>query len=97
MAQKAPTLMRRRGVSQTLEMRGSARKRGYDRAWEKLSIAWRNEHPLCAMCIREGRDTAGVLVDHIVPLKVDPSRRLDRTNLQTLCRHHHQIKTAAGL
>ncbi len=95
MAQKAPTLIRR--TMRTLETRGTARQRGYDRAWEKLSKAWRNEHPLCVMCQAEGRDEPGVCVDHIVPLKVDPSRRLDRTNLQTLCGHHHQIKTAAGL
>lgn len=32
-------------------------------------------------------------VDHIVPIKVAPDRRLDPTNLQTMCKPHHSAKT----
>jgi 5-methylcytosine-specific restriction endonuclease McrA len=34
-------------------------------------------------------------VDHKTPIRIDPSRRLDWTNLQALCRRHHSQKTAA--
>jgi 5-methylcytosine-specific restriction protein A len=37
--------------------------------------------------------TAAVVPDHIVPLRVDPSRQYDETNLQSLCVEHHQEKT----
>lgn len=34
------------------------------------------------------------MVDHRVPISVDPSRRLDPTNLRSCCDHCHQKVTA---
>lgn len=64
--------------------RPSARDRGYDAEWRKLRAQHLAAHPYCVRC----GDPASV-VDHIVPVKIAPHRRLDRTNLQSLCVAHH--------
>jgi 5-methylcytosine-specific restriction endonuclease McrA len=33
-------------------------------------------------------------IDHVIPVRVAPERRLDADNLQSLCWSHHRIKTA---
>lgn len=71
--------------------RGSARERGYDVEWEKLARRWLRENPLCAECDRRGKVEPAVAVDHMVPLKDCPDRRLDVTNLQSLCSPCHNV------
>src|SRR5579862_1734998 len=74
--------------------RGSAASRGYDSDWEKVrQQALRRDKFICRACLVEGRTTPAKDVDHIVPLAVDPARRLDLTNLQSLCRPCHRHKT----
>ncbi len=75
--------------------RESSTRRGYDYRWQKLRLWHMRQHPLCVACNAEGRVTAAELVDHIVPIAVDPTRRLDPTNLQSLCAPCHAAKTAA--
>lgn len=41
------------------------------------------------MCERMGKLIVANVVDHIVPVRVDPTRRLDPSNLQSLCTSHH--------
>jgi 5-methylcytosine-specific restriction protein A len=53
-------------------------------------------HPLCVECLKEGRTEAAVVVDHIVPHRGDPKLLRDWSNLQSLCRRHHNEKTARG-
>src|SRR3546814_2674479 len=69
--------------------RGSARERGYTRTWEKARLVHLREHPLCAMCARDGRTTAATVVDHVVPHRGDDRLFWDRTNWQSLCKPHH--------
>ena len=71
------------------QARGSAASRGYDRQWAKLRLAHLRANPLCVFCQR-----AAVLVDHRVPIAVDPTRRLDPTNLRSCCDDCHQKLTA---
>lgn len=49
--------------------------------------------PLCVCCLAEGRITAATVADHIVPIAVDPSRRLDLDNGRGVCDHHHALIT----
>jgi 5-methylcytosine-specific restriction endonuclease McrA len=70
-------------------VRGSASARGYDRDWAALRASWLTEHPTCHNCGR-----LAVIVDHRVPIQVDPSRRLDRTNLRSCCVDCHNKITA---
>ncbi len=76
------------------EFRPQSRTRGYDRQWELLARSFRVEFPLCRMCLDAGVTRAAALVDHIVPVVIDPSLRLEWSNLQSLCRLCHAKKTA---
>lgn len=72
--------------------RGSARQRGYDTAWDKLSKAHREANPLCVMCEKDGLLVAAKVVDHIKPLRWFPALRLDPSNMQSLCVRHNKLK-----
>jgi 5-methylcytosine-specific restriction enzyme A len=76
--------------------RGTSAGRGYDARWRRLRAWHLTRRPLCAWCERAGRVTRATLVDHLVPItgSGDP-RRLDPTNLQSLCRDCHARKTWA--
>jgi plasmid replication initiation protein len=56
-------------------------------AWRRLRVkVIEEEQGKCQMCGRSYKEDGVVIhVDHIVPLSVDWSRRLDETNLQLLC------------
>src|ERR1035437_4947759 len=74
--------------------RGSSASRGYDGAWQMVrEQALKRDKYLCVACLADGRATPAVDVDHIIPLNVDPARRLDLSNTQSLCRPHHREKT----
>jgi len=76
------------------EARGSAAQRGYDARWRRYREWYLNQHPLCAMCEKEGRVTAAVIVDHVVPVQSkDDPRFYDETNHQGLCVRCNAIKT----
>jgi 5-methylcytosine-specific restriction enzyme A len=69
----------------------SGRARLYDlRRWRDacapLVLA---EEPLCRYCAAQGRVEPAVVVDHIVSVQVDPDRAFERSNLQPLCKSHH--------
>lgn len=64
-------------------------QRGYDSDWYRLRRVHLETHPGCVVC----GSTEGVDVDHKVSIKDRPDRRLDPSNLQTLCRLHHNRKT----
>lgn len=61
--------------------------------WKKLSHHWLMMHPLCVSCEARGIYRKGDLVDHITELRDDWSKRLDPSNLQTLCYACHNRKT----
>src|SRR5262245_36295681 len=71
--------------------RGSARDRGYTTTWDKWARAYRKAHPLCLGCLAVGRTTVAELVDHIVPHRGDARLMWDQSNLQPLCRWHHDV------
>lgn len=60
--------------------------------WRKLRNAVIHEDPLCRMCKPQGRTTAAVLVDHIIPVKFGGQFWL-YSNLQPLCNHCHELKS----
>lgn len=71
-----------------LEVGGYHRERSDDLyhtfRWTRLSRAFRQSHPLCAECARNGRLKAAEVVDHIVPFPVCRDF-FDESNLQSLC------------
>lgn len=64
--------------------RPSSTARGLGADWRKLRAAHLKRHPWCRLCGAEASD-----VDHIVPRRIAPERRLDPTNLQSLCKSCH--------
>ena len=77
--------------------RGSAASRGYDSRWQKARLSFLRAHPLCAECAKAGRYTAATVVDHIIPHRGDQKLFWDPDNWQSLCKYHHDQKTARGL
>jgi 5-methylcytosine-specific restriction protein A len=61
----------------------------YGSAWKAARKAFLAEHPLCAMCEREGRFTAAAIVDHIEPHRGDLELFWRASNWQPLCKPHH--------
>lgn len=60
------------------------------RSWRILSNQFRiKQYNLCKSCGKFAN-----VVDHIIPIKEDWSRRLDERNLQCLCHKCHNKKTA---
>src|SRR5262245_10070473 len=57
--------------------------------WNRMSVWWRRQHPLCAQCLAEGRVSAAHAVDHKIPHDGDPRLLFDVTNLQSLCQRCH--------
>jgi len=76
--------------------RQSASRRGYDRTWRKVAQNKLGKDPLCEHCLEFGKTIAAQLPDHIVPLDKG-GKRLDETNLQSLCRTCHSYKTSREL
>lgn len=64
-------------------------ERGYDRQWQKLRAAVLRTEPLCRSCKTRGQIVSATVVDHIIPIREAPKRRLDVTNLQPLCAPCH--------
>ena len=72
--------------------RPSAAMRGYDRQWRKLR-AHLLRHPVkCSerRCFEQATE-----LDHVVPIRIAPERRLDTSNLRPLCKSCHSKKTRA--
>ena len=76
--------------------RGTARERGYTRDWERESKAYLAEHPLCVTCESEGLFKAAKVVDHRIPHRGNPVLFWDKSNWQSMCKRHHDMKTASG-
>jgi 5-methylcytosine-specific restriction protein A len=54
-----------------------------------------NAHPLCVICLKQGRLSRAVELDHIIAL-VNGGTNAD-SNYQCLCKACHQDKTARDL
>ena len=83
--------------------RRGARRRAHplagDRRWTALAKAWLVDHPWCARCAKRHALHGGPLrrpavhVDHVIPVRIAPELALERSNLQSLCRPCHSVKT----
>ena len=70
-------------------------RRRYGRAWQRVRKAYAEEHPLCEMCLAEGKVHPMEQVHHKVPLSEGGTN--DYANLLSLCVFHHsQLHAARG-
>ena len=60
----------------------------YGRAWKRIRDRYAAEHPLCELCLKDGRLTPVEEVHHILPISHGGTH--DRSNLMSLCRSCHQ-------
>ncbi|UUV97987.1 HNH endonuclease signature motif containing protein [Vagococcus luciliae] len=63
------------------------------RQWRKASLLYRYKNPICEKCERSGKIVKADVVDHIIEIKDDFSKRLDESNFQSLCHACHNTKT----
>ena len=59
----------------------------YGRAWKRIRDRYVQVHPLCEMCLKEGKLTPVEEVHHIVPVSRGGTH--DRSNLMSLCKSCH--------
>jgi len=79
-----------------MERRGSARERGYDRAWEKVRLQKLRRNPLCEDCEARGEIMPAIEVHHVAKVSERPDLRLTMSNLRSLCKSCHSKRTARG-
>ncbi len=73
------------------------RHRYFEARWSQLrNVVLRRDNHLCQECLREGRTQVGNQVDHILPADQRPDLFYHESNLQTLCRKCHAMKTRRG-
>lgn len=66
--------------------------------WRELrAVVMHKQLGLCQQHLSEGHPTPGNIVDHIIPIKKDWSKRLLESNLQVLCIGCHNRKTKMDL
>lgn len=63
--------------------RSSDVNRKYGRAWKRIRDRYAAEHPLCEMCLKEGRLTPVQEVHHIMPVSKGGTHARD--NLMRVC------------
>lgn len=59
--------------------------------WRRISKQVRTEEPFCSECLKKGITKLSEVTDHIVAIKNGGSK-LDRNNLQGLCRNCNNAK-----
>lgn len=62
--------------------------------WRKLRRVHLNGEPMCRFCKAQGYRTLATVVDHITPHKGDEALFFDPSNLQSLCKDHHDATKA---
>ena len=68
----------------------------YDRRWATVRLLYLRDNPLCVDCEAKGIFTAAEEVHHIKKAKLFPELRLEPSNLMSLCKACHAVRTARG-
>lgn len=65
----------------------------HSKAWRKASELYRINNPCCEDCLEENTIRKVDVVDHVIELRDDWSKRLDTKNFRSRCHYHHNLKT----
>src|SRR5262245_21484668 len=57
--------------------------------WRRARRFQLTVEPLCRTCLAEKRVSPATVVDHVIPLALRPDLFLEPSNLQSLCKRHH--------
>lgn len=66
------------------------------KAWHRLRMAQLRDYPLCEFCRQQGRIEKAEIVDHIKPHRGNKELFYDVSNLQSLCKQHHDSAKQAA-
>jgi 5-methylcytosine-specific restriction protein A len=94
MPNRAKTLSQIKHPTPRPDNRPSAWKRGYNGRWKRIRHNHLAKEPLCRECKAMNKITSATVVDHIIPHKGDKKLFYDPNNRQSLCKFHHDSKTA---
>ena len=75
-------------------IRNADYSRMYTWNWRKYSSTFLKQHPLCLICLEDGKIIPASEVDHIKPHKGDKDLFWAEDNHQALCKPCHSRKTA---
>lgn len=76
---------------------GKTRQKMYNTtSWRVVRKVHLVNNPLCVQCKKESKVALATVVDHIVPHRGDQALFDDIVNYQSLCKRHHDQKTARG-
>lgn len=76
-----------------LKTREGRQKFYQTKEWRTLRRIKLTESPWCEECGKEGLHTLASEVHHILDISQAPTRCMDITSLQSLCKSHHSAKT----
>ena len=68
--------------------RSANHNKKYGRAWKRIRDRYAKAHPLCEMCLKEGRLTPMTEVHHIKPVQEGGGN--EDSNLMSLCHSCHE-------
>ena len=69
--------------------RGPETKRRYGRTWKCIRNSYATAHPLCELCLKQGRYVRAEKIHHIRPMSEGGTHA--RENLIALCKSCHAI------
>lgn len=72
-------------IGDRMENRPRSRDEYHTARWTRESRVFRDEHPLCVICLGKGLVVPSEVVDHIIPVAVCMDF-WDKSNWQALCR-----------
>lgn len=76
----------------------TTKQRGYGSDWRRLSERYREEFPLCQVCMMEGKAEPVRHTHHIEKVNDAPELRLQRSNLLSVCEAcHERVEQDKGL
>ena len=90
-----PTILRLKDLKKNKPRQNRSAKYYNNKGWRILRNPYIRSHPLCEMCLKEGKVTPAEHVHHIRNFLSGTTEGerlhllLDQDNLQALCRKHH--------
>jgi 5-methylcytosine-specific restriction protein A len=72
-----------------MDNRRNAAERGYDARWQDRRKQYIQEHPLCELCMTEGRTRVAALVHHKHAIRQGGNVFPDDDGLMSVCRECH--------
>lgn len=80
-----------RSARSKMQDRPRSRREYHTARWTRASRRFRDSHPLCERCRKNGKITPSEVTDHIVPVPIH-GNFWDESNWQALCKQCNIIK-----